>query len=96
MPPNCQFYVDDASEEWKFDGAASAIEGAADEILDGGKFDYIHGRALAGSFTDPEGWLKFYKEVRYPTCPLGLDSATSATHTGPSLTSIPLEHSHRS
>ena len=48
VPPNCKFYVEDAEvEPWSFEGE--------------GLFDYVHGRAMAGSFGD---WVKFYKQVR--------------------------------
>lgn len=39
MPPNCQFEVDDAEDEW----------------VHCRNFDYIHGRALFSCFKDPKG-----------------------------------------
>jgi len=37
VPPNCQFFIDDAEEDWEFSQ----------------KFDFIHGRALITCFRDP-------------------------------------------
>ena len=45
VPPNCKFVVDDLEAEWVYPSNA--------------KFDYIHGRGLAGSIGD---WKKFYKQ----------------------------------
>jgi SAM-dependent methyltransferase len=57
VPPNCKFYVDDIESEWTYNPEEA--------------FDFIHGRALAGSVTDfdllyrrafenlkPDGWLE--------------------------------------
>jgi SAM-dependent methyltransferase len=57
VPPNVQFYIDDAESEWAFD--------------DRGNFDFIHGRALCGGIADwprfysqaltnlkPGGWME--------------------------------------
>jgi trans-aconitate methyltransferase len=38
VPPNVQFYIDDAESEWAF--------------AEGEKFDFIHGRALCGGIAD--------------------------------------------
>ena len=58
VPPNCQFEVDDAEDEWVYNE----------------KFDHIHGRALFSAFKDlpavfkkaydalvPGGWLEMQK-----------------------------------
>ncbi|KAK3326182.1 S-adenosyl-L-methionine-dependent methyltransferase [Apodospora peruviana] len=42
VPPNCQFEIDDAEDEWAFST----------------KFDYIHGRALLSCFKDPSFVIK--------------------------------------
>jgi len=42
VPPNCQFEIDDAEDEWLFSK----------------KFDYIHGRALISCFKDPPSVIK--------------------------------------
>jgi Methyltransferase domain len=42
VPPNCQFEVDDAEDEWTFNE----------------KFDYIHGRAMFTCFQDTLGVFK--------------------------------------
>ncbi|KAK7732242.1 hypothetical protein SLS53_008531 [Cytospora paraplurivora] len=63
VPPNCDFEVDDAEDPWVWGPG----EGGR-----GGRFDLIHGRALAACFRDPDfvvnsaagalapgGWLEF-------------------------------------
>lgn len=42
IPPNCRFFVDDAESPWTFES----------------KFDFIHGRAMAGSIKDWESLLQ--------------------------------------
>lgn len=69
VPPNCQFYIDDAENEWTFDEP----------------FDFIHGRALCGSIADwptfysraldklkPGGWM----EMQEHECWLNSDDDT--------------------
>ena len=42
LPPNCNFIIDDAEDEWVFPN----------------QFDYIHGRALLSCFKDPKEVFK--------------------------------------
>ena len=69
VPPNCQFYIDDAETEWSF----------------AEPFDFIHGRALCGGIADwpafyeqafrnlkPGGWL----EMQDHECWLNSDDNT--------------------
>ncbi|KAJ2904068.1 hypothetical protein MKZ38_008879 [Zalerion maritima] len=42
VPPNCQFEIDDAEDEWAFSTP----------------FDYIHGRALLSCFSDPASVIR--------------------------------------
>jgi SAM-dependent methyltransferase len=69
VPPNCQFYVDDAESEWAFHDP----------------FDFIHGRALCGGIADwpkfyrealnnlkPGGWM----EMQEHECWLNSDDDT--------------------
>jgi trans-aconitate methyltransferase len=77
VPPNCKFYVDDIETEWTF---------SPDE-----KFDFIHGRALAGSIMNfdllyrriydnlnPGGWVEIQEE-----------ESTFYSHDDPSLSKAP-------
>jgi len=47
VPPNCQFYIEDAESEWIYGDY-------------GATFDFIHTRGLAGSISD---WVKLYKQM---------------------------------
>ncbi|KIW20703.1 hypothetical protein PV08_01280 [Exophiala spinifera] len=73
VPPNLQFYVDDAESDWVFD--------------DVGEFDFIHARALCGGIADwpklyaqayrnlsPGGWL----EIQDHECWLNSDDGGMA------------------
>jgi SAM-dependent methyltransferase len=77
VPPNCRFYVDDIETEWTF---------SPDE-----KFDFIHGRALAGSIVNfdllyrriydnlnPGGWVEIQEE-----------ESQFYSHDDPSLSKVP-------
>jgi hypothetical protein len=46
VPPNVKFYVDDCESAWTYSPSEA--------------FDYIHGRAMAGSITD---WPKLYRDI---------------------------------
>ncbi|KAJ9317649.1 hypothetical protein DTO271D3_2115 [Paecilomyces variotii] len=46
VPPNCRFYVDDVESDWTF---------PPDE-----KFDFIHGRGMAGGIGD---WSRLYRQA---------------------------------
>ncbi|KAH8690912.1 S-adenosyl-L-methionine-dependent methyltransferase [Talaromyces proteolyticus] len=49
IPPNVRFYIEDAEDEWTFDGS----------------FDLVHGRMLAGSITDWHRFFKqAYEQLR--------------------------------
>lgn len=51
VPPNLQFYIDDAESEWLFD--------------DGEKFDFIHGRALCGGIANwPKFYAQAYDNLK--------------------------------
>ncbi|EKG20592.1 Methyltransferase type 11 [Macrophomina phaseolina MS6] len=47
VPPNTQFYIDDLESDWVYDDEDD-------------KFDFIHGRGLAGSIGD---WAKLYAQA---------------------------------
>lgn len=46
VPPNCRFYVDDVESDWTF---------SPDQ-----KFDFIHGRGMAGGIGD---WSRLYRQA---------------------------------
>ena len=51
VPPNVQFYVDDAEDDWAFS--------------DSEKFDFIHGRALCGGIADwPRFYAQAYESLK--------------------------------
>ncbi|EHY58372.1 Methyltransferase pytC [Exophiala dermatitidis] len=51
VPPNLQFYIDDAESEWTFH--------------ESGKFDFIHGRALCGGIADwPKFYAQAYDNLQ--------------------------------
>lgn len=73
VPPNCQFRIDDAEEEWIFTQP----------------FDYIHGRALVSCFRDPPSVIRSifanltpggYFEFQDPIMPLkSIDGSLAGT-----------------
>lgn len=48
VPPNAKFYVDDVESDWVSDGQG------------GGYYDFVHGRAMAGSIKD---WGRLYHQA---------------------------------
>ena len=51
VPPNVQFYVDDAEADWTFS--------------DSEKFDFVHGRALCGGIADwPRFYAQAYESLK--------------------------------
>lgn len=55
VPPNCQFHIDDYELDWTYSEAE--------------KFDYIHGRAVAGTVAD---WSVFYGKIMNNLKPGGI------------------------